>query len=233
MSKQKISIKATSEKTGLTHVFDDIEKLVKDFEAKQQGRHTAELINGKRFYDWLKKQDFDSSLETAYWNKPVYRVVSPGILALSIAGSLADGGRFNVGGAQQHPLFSTIKKAGCLYAASSIKCALAETAKPFGLLEKYQLIPKHPLKVWDLRKIINKLDWPGLNELVNSAPVDAIWGYQKVPLIPQLLASHLRSIGGDGIKFKSVKDGSAHNLAFFFKQDKQCMEAFLSKRIRT
>jgi hypothetical protein len=143
MSKNKISIEATSEKTGLTHVFDDIEKLVKDFEAKQQGRHTTELINGKRFYDWLKKQSFDISHDMTYWNKPVYRAVSPGILALSIAGSLADGGRFNIGGAQQHPLFSMIKKAGCLYAASSIKCALAERAQPLGQLEKYKLIPKY------------------------------------------------------------------------------------------
>lgn len=132
MSKHKISIEATSEKTGLTHVFDDIEKLVNDFEAKQQGRHTAELIHGKRFYDWLRKQDLDISHCITAWHKPVYRVVSPGIMALGIAGNLADGGRFNIGGAQQHPLFSTIKKAGCLYAASSLKCALAERAQPLG-----------------------------------------------------------------------------------------------------
>jgi hypothetical protein len=231
MSQNRISIKATSKKTGLTHIFDDIEKLVRDFEAKQQGRHTSELINGKRFYDWLRKQDFDISSNSSSWTKPVYRVVSPGILALSIAGSLADGGRFNVGGAQQHPLFSTVKKAGCLYAASSIKCALAETAKPLGQFEKYKLSPNAPFQVWDLQKVVNKLDWPGLNDLVNSTPIDAIWGYQKVPLIPQLLASHLRSIGGDGIKFKSVKDSSAFNLSFFFRQDKQCAEAFALKRV--
>jgi len=231
MSKHKISIEATSEKTGLTHVFDDIEKLVNDFEAKRQGRHTVELINGKRFYDWLRKQELDISHYTSLWNKPVYRVVSPGILALSIAGNLADGGRFNIGGAQQHPLFSTIKKAGCLYAASSLKCALAERAQPLGQIEKYKLIPQHPFQLWDLRKVINGLDWPGLNDSVNSAPIDAIWGYQKVPLIPQLLASYLRSIGGDGIKFRSVKDSSSFNLAFFFRQDKQCVESFSIKRI--
>lgn len=85
--------------------------------------------------------------------------------------------------------------------------------------------------LWDLRKVINGLDWPGLNDLVNSAPIDAIWGYQKVPLIPQLLASHLRSLGGEGIKFKSVKDSSSFNLAFFFRQDRQCIDAFPLKRI--
>lgn len=134
------------------------------------------------------------------WGKPVYRVVSPGILPLSIAGSLADGGRFNIGGAQQHPLFSTIKKSGCLYAASSIKCALAERAQPIGQCDKYKLIPKQQFQLWDLHKVLKKLDWPGLNDLVNTALIDAIWGYQKVPLIPQLLASHLRSLGGGGIK---------------------------------
>lgn len=231
MSKNKIGIKAASEKTGLTHVFDDIEQLVRDFEATRQGRHTSELINGKRFYDWLKKQDIDVTNNLTSWNKPVYRVVSPGILPLSIAGSLADGGRFNIGGAQQHPLFATIKKAGCLYAASSVKCALAERAQPLGQMEKFKLLPTYPFQLWDLHKIIKKLNWSGLNDLVNSAPIDAIWGYQKVPLVPQLLASHLRSLGGDGIKFKSVKDTSGFNLAFFFKQDRQCMEAFSLKQI--
>lgn len=231
MSKHKISIEATSEKTGLTHVFDDIEKLVKDFEAKRQGRHTAELINGKRFYDWLRKQDLDLIDYATLWNKPVYRVVGPGTLPLSIAGSLADGGRFNVGGAQQHPLFSTLKKAGCLYAASSMKCALAERALPLGQIEKYKIIPTRRFQLWDLHKVITGLDWPGLLDLVNAAPIDAIWGYQKVPLIPQLLASHLRNIGGDGIKFRSVKDGTGFNLAFFFRQDKQCSEAFSLKQI--
>ena len=49
MSKNKISIKATSEKTGLTHVFDDIEQLVRDFEATRQGRHPRSLSMAKGF----------------------------------------------------------------------------------------------------------------------------------------------------------------------------------------
>lgn len=229
MSGRKIRVKATSKKTGLTHVFDDIEKLVEDFEAKAQGRRTIELINGRRFHDWLKKQPFEGLRPKTYWGKPVYRVVSTGLPPLSIAGNLSDGGRFNIGGAQQHQLFTGIKKAGCLYAASSLRCALDEAAKPLGQFVKYKLVPTRAFKIWDLREVIDHLDWPGLDELITASPVDAIWGYQKVPLIPQLLGSHLRGLGGDGIKFKSVKDGTALNLAFFFRHDQECAEAFSIK----
>jgi hypothetical protein len=63
------------------------------------------------------------------------------------------------------------------------------------------------------------------------SPFEAIWGYQKVPLIPQLLAHFLRSLGGDGLMFPSIKDPAALNLCFFFKTDDDARATFIVHKL--
>ena len=85
--------------------------------------------------------------------------------------------------------------------------------------------------LWDLTQVIQTLNRPGLKDLVKTSPLDAIWVYQKVPLIPQLLAHFLRSLGGDGIVFPSTKHPGSQNFAFFFKSDVDSMAAFNARKL--
>ena len=79
--------------------------------------------------------------------------------------------------------------------------------------------------------MIQKLNHADLDAFVKASPVAAVWGYQKVPMIPQLLAHTLRKIGGDGLIFPSTKDPSAQNLAFFLKSDAECVDTFTATKL--
>ena len=131
---------------------------------------------------------------------------------------MGSGGRFNLGAAQTTAHFG-IREEACLYVSSSIPCCLAEIQAPAGPPDKYELRPKREFILWDLAKVLQHFNDPVVTSRVKDAPLDAIWKLQKVPLTPQLLAHHLRSIGGDGILFPSTKVSEAHNIALFFRFD--------------
>jgi hypothetical protein len=66
---------------------------------------------------------------------------------------------------------------------------------------------------------LKALNDPIVSSRVKDSPLDAIWKLQKVPLTSQLLAHHLRLLGGDGIVFPSTKVPAEKNIALFFKFD--------------
>lgn len=228
-SPKKLEINAVSKKTGIAHRFLDVDvwnKVVRDFEQKPKARERTDLLNGLAFFDLLEKNPCTDLKPNVKWGKHTYRIATVNRDPLSVAGSLADGGRFNIGGSQQHPLFKHVRKGACLYAASTLECALAEAGKMMGTSIKYRPTPKKRFNLWDLSDVISHLQVHQLEEQIAATPIEAFWGFQKVPLIPQLLANHLRNLGGDGIVYKSIQMPSAQNLAFFFDTDAQCASAF-------
>ena len=232
-SKKSLGLAATSSKTGITHIFSDTSHFEKEIKLLQRSRKDQEFkdaVNGLSFFSWLNQHSLNMTPDLE-WSAPLYRLVYNGFSPTSVMGSLADGGRFNVGGAQLHPRFPSVKKAACLYLASSIQCCFAEAAPPYGNPEKFEFTPKKTFRLWDLARVIQELHSPGLEDLVKSSPLEAIWSYQKVPMIPQLLASYLREIGGDGVVYASTKDPSAKNFAFFFRNDTESEQAFTVKRL--
>ena len=233
ITKKRVSLAATSSRTGITHIFGDTSQFEKEIKLLQRAKKDQEFknsVNSLSFFSWLNEQTLGVS-PTISWNEPLYRLVYNGFSPTSIMGSLADGGRFNVGGAQLNPQFPSVNKAGCLYLASSIKCCYAEAAPPYGKPEEWELTPKKTFHLWDLSQVIQNLNRPGLDDLVKLSPMEALWVYQKIPMIPQLLASHLRAMGGDGLVYPSTKDSSAKNFAFFFRTDAECEQAFTARKI--
>ena len=232
-TKKRVSLATTSAKTGITHIFGDTSHFEKEIKLLQRSKKDQEFkdsVNSLSFFSWLKEQTLSVSPSIS-WNEPLYRPVYNGFSPTSIMGSLADGGRFNVGGAQLNPQFRSVNKAGCLYLASSIKCCYAEAAPPYGKPEEFELTPKKPLLLWDLHQVIQTLNRPGLEDLIKSSPTEAIWSYQKIPMIPQLLATHLRTLGGDGLAYPSTKDTSAKNFAFFFRTDAESEQTFTVRKL--
>ena len=230
----QFNLRATSSKTGLTHRFLDLrglEKLIDFFVAKNNQKLKSDLIVSTSFWHWLYVQSIDSDFET--WNLPVYRTVYGGYDPISVAGSLSDGGRFNIGGAQflEHDLFPNLSKFACLYAAFSVECARAEVGELYGESEEYELLPRKDFHLWNLEKVIKKLNFPGLLDLVDASPMAARWVLQKSPLVSQLLALHLRNAGGDGIIYRSMKLPQENIFAFFVSSDEESKLLFTPKRM--
>ncbi len=230
---RKRALSATSPKTGITHFFDDslaTEKMIRAFQTARDAREANELLSGLPFLSWLKGQNISPTPSVNY-TQPFFRLVYNGFPPTSIAGSLSEGGRFNIGGAQQHPLFPGVTKFGCLYVASSVPCCYSEAAQPCGTPAEYELTPTRAPSLWDLSAVISSLGFPQLDHLVKNSPTDALWGLQKSPMISQLLASHLRALGGDGLFFPSTKFPTELNFALFFRDDVQSASAFSVRKI--
>lgn len=151
---------------------------------------------------------------------------------LTIAGSLAAGGRFNIGGAQVSHLFPNFSMRACLYAASTLNCARKEVGEIQGLSQEYCLKPIQTLHLWDLKNLIkNHISYPKIKEIIEKSPLAARWELQKVPKISQILAHYLRQHGGDGLIYPSTKDPKQNILAFFIKDDTHAQQIFSFKQI--
>lgn len=130
-SKKVPVLQAESKSTGIVHFFGDPEqrsKAIKDYELNYQSRQKSQLITS---------QSFDSFMKTKKLQTIPDFTVSGDIDIWSVAGSLADGGRFNIGGSQLNPVLSHLSKFAALYVASDVACAQAEAVKPLGKAKTY------------------------------------------------------------------------------------------------
>ena len=171
------------------------------------------------FYNWIKDKDIDMA-HYCVEVRSGYRYANPVYGPLTIVGSISDGGRFNIGGAQMSSTFLNLQKRGAIYLASTERCAKVEACKPVGKHKLYKVESEKPLKLWDLKKVIKDLNYPNLLSEVYASHGEKIWAYQKVPTISQILANHLRDKGGTGIIFNSTIIKEDLNIALFFDDDK-------------
>lgn len=127
-SRSKVVLTAHSAATGIIHIFDDLteaQRLTHQLKQARESKLETDLINSLSFWAWIKRMGSITTTPDLTWNRPVYRL-TVGWSALSIVGSIADGGRFNMGGAQLCPEFSDVQKAGALYTASTLECCYHE-----------------------------------------------------------------------------------------------------------
>ncbi len=154
------AINVKSEATGITHVFPDVEvfeKLLVDLEQKVTLERTLALGRSIQFWNWLSGRSLISE-PTYTLESEIYRICFDGYDPLEVSGSLACGGRFNVGGAQKSTSFPTIEMAACVYGADTEKWAMDEAGSLIRSPELYKLKPIKPLLLWDLSVVINELD---------------------------------------------------------------------------
>lgn len=198
-----------------------------DHLVKYAERYQKDLVQSLAFLNWLNQNSLNIGQPTLEWKKPIYRIVYGGYNPLSIAGSLASGGRFNIGGAQVSALFPNFSMRACLYAASSLECARKEAGDLRGLPQEYKLKPIRTLLLWDLKMLLDqKISYPRLREMIDASPLAARWELQKVPKVSQILSHYLRHFGGDGLIYPSSKDQKQKILAFFIKDDLEAQQLF-------
>lgn len=160
---------------------------------KYTDRYKKDLQESLTFLDWLNKHPPSIENPTIAWTRSIYRIVYGDYHPLAIAGSLAAGGRFNIGGAQASHLFPNFSMRACLYAASSLNCARKEAGEIQGFSQEYCLKPIQALYLWDLKDLIkNRISYPKIKEIIEKSPLAARWELQKVPKISQILAHYLR-----------------------------------------
>jgi len=194
---------------------------------KYAQRYKQDLEDSLAFLTWLNQAQPACGIPTITWKKEAYRIVYGGYDPLSISGSLAAGGRFNIGGAQVSQLFPNFSMRACLYAASHLGCARKEAGDLLGMAEEYSITPSLELKLWDLEALIDKrILYKGLKGIVDASPLAARWELQKVPKISQILAHYLRQRGGHGILYPSTKDPRHHVIAFFIEDDDHAKKRF-------
>lgn len=190
-------------------------------------RYKKDIEDSLAFLACLNEQNPHVGKPSIKWKRSVYRIVYGGYNPLSIAGSLAAGGRFNIGGAQVSSLFPNFSMRACLYAASTINCARKEVGEMRGITQEFEIKPNRTLHLWDLNKIIDQhIVYPNIRDFIDESPLAARWELQKIPKISQILAHYLRQIGGDGLIYPSTKDRRDNILAFFIKDDVEAQKLF-------
>jgi hypothetical protein len=229
---------ALSPKTKILHSFEleALQKQARAFEEKAKARRELQLVESSAFWRWLRGQKKPClKVHQQVVATPSYRIVFGGGSPLSTEGSLAKGGRFNIGGAQltQFGDLKTFKMRACLYTASTAKCALAEVGDPLGAGVIHKIAPMSPMVLWDLSTVLKELAWPDLESKVSDTVLGSDWGLQKIPTVSQILASHLRDLGGQGLVYPSTKDPSALNIAYFIEQDMKADVLFSSSQIES
>lgn len=224
---KKRKIKVVESSRGLVHLFDinNLEKMAKHFANTYSERLKNDLMFSTPFWDWLKSQPNPTAEHIIDYQKPLYKAVDGSWNPLSIAGSLADGGRFNVGGAQLtnfSPL-NELRKFGCIYAADNIECAKAEISSgaiPSLNQKKYIITANRSLKLWNLESIIAGLDWPKIVDLVSAIPNEAMWSLQKTPKISQIISFWLKQMNcADGLMYPSTKHPGSYVVTLFANDD--------------
>lgn len=229
---------------------------------QQSGKEHSHLFNAKEILSIIKYEDYIELLEKRNQENIIYKVLeqlnnlSPneswvisipkskfmGIRAiygdydpLDTAGTLSDGGRLNIGGAQQYNKNGNLfqKKAG-LYFADSVETALLELSLPKAVnikLPKFYNIVFNDkvgnLNLFHFESVLSYLDNliqipTSLINLCSEAPLAGSWGQQKFPSISQVIAQWLRNTHtAEGIIFNSTKKTNSKNYFLFFEDTKE------------
>ena len=129
------------------------------------------------------------------------------------------GGRFNIAGAQikeAKSVSTSMEIFAAIYLASSKACALKEVGFPKNSTV-YKIKAKRKLKLLNLEKTAESLQYPSLKSLIDASPIDAAWEMQNIPLHSQLISAYFFQDDDtlDGIMYPSTKLKGGTNYAIF------------------
>lgn len=193
-----------------------------------------------RSLEILKKtKSLSFPLEYATFNNKLFRVVPPkNTTPLNTAATFGAGGRLNIGMAQMHQDFPSLKASHGLYCSLDIKTAIKEYNSPIPA-KKWQEIEieadKESIKLINLDALVLALE-EVLDELLydeyQQTPFEARWALQKFPLPPQIIAEIARNQADkntDGFYFKSTK-GEGTNCFVFDPSSYQIIKSTTCQR---
>lgn len=210
--------------SGLVHTFQNAQawqKYADDQDSKKSTEEISLIISATAFLNFLKSTTIDQQHITLIDKPTFYKFASQIYGPFSVMGSAANGGRFNIGGAQMRKELPDLNFTGCLYVSDSKECCLAEAALPVGQHKLYKMESSKEFKLWNLNSLLPTLNYPNITDLVRADSGEKIWGFVKVPHISQLLSSYLKNIGGDGVFFESTRHPGPQNYAIFYNDEKQ------------
>lgn len=218
----KKSLQVKSKKSGFIHHIEDfgkIEKVADSILKKFALDNRLQLAQSIKFYEAIQRISLDKKFLTSFPQLKSYRICFGGLEPLSIAGNLACGGRFNVGGAQKTSDPFPFEMFACIYTASSLDCAKAETGLHKNS-EIYEVSLLNPVELWDVRALLAATEnADGFISAVEQSPFNMQWCLQKFPTPSQILGATLRNIGGEGIVYPSTKHKDSFVYGFFVKDD--------------
>jgi hypothetical protein len=226
------------------HTFLDVLKLkdIVDAESLQQAiEFSTKKFLARAVFEKVSELTFDQKWIFNEQESTFFRIVFKARHPLDPSGTLAAGGRLNIGGAQTTDDFGVYGKmrAG-LYASYSEQTALSEGGLPreaHATLYKLES-KKRPLRLINLEAALIDLEkhfsLPSpLSTIFAQAPVAAKWELEKTPTVTQIIGTWLRAqSNSDGIKFSSSRDSLGKNVFLFVDSVEDAKSSFSSEKVR-
>lgn len=232
------------------HIFQDIRTLqwsILKMSELFSNRDTFNLLASKLLFKQLKQCSFDLKWIKKFENPELYRRVGPKRDVLDTAGSLSDGGRFNMGGAQSSThtskAFAEIGgKRGALYLGENITVVQKEYGD-FGMpgskavTYSIQLKRKKYIDLIDATLAINSLSKsiPNIKDILGSDSMNGKWIDLKQPTPSQIFGHWLMSHspkGTAGIKFPSTHDTNSSNICLYFEDSAACKKLLKATQLK-
>ena len=201
----------------ITGKLEDVEKAIKASEFKQIPIRVKEKLNAYEFYSFLLDNEPRAYIRNLKPN--FYRIAFSGLKPLDTKGSLAVGGRFNIGGAQKKEaakVHSSLDIFAAVYLASSKVCAKNEVGFADNG-EMYKVNAKRKFRLLNLEKTVENLNYPNLKSFIDASPTDAAWGLQSIPMHSQLISAYFfqKDESIDGVMYPSTKSKGGTNYAIY------------------
>ena len=222
------------------HIFQDIRSLqwtILKLSEYFSNRDTFNFLASKLLFKQLKICYFGPSWVKRFDNPIFFRRVGPKRDVLDTAGSLSDGGRFNIGGAQTSSRSSATfnglgGKRSALYLGENrtvVQKEYGDFAMPGSKAITYsiKLKKRKHIDLIDVTLAINALSKsiPNIKEILGSDSMNGMWVDLKQPTPSQIFGHWLMAHspkGTQGIRFPSTRDHKSSNICLYFEDTIGC-----------
>lgn len=222
------------------HVFRNLQALkwsILRYSAEFRSRDSFNQTTSKFLYEQLRKCEFKSDWIVKVDTPRYFRRVGFTRDVLDTAGSLSDGGRFNIGGAQSSSivtnLFRPIGEKRCaLYVSEDASIARkefgdAKIPRSTALTYSITLRRKKSLALIDVKRALSDLSRkiPEIRDLIGSSSMNGKWVDLKRPAPCQVFGHwliHHAPKNTNGIRFPSSHDDTVSNVCIFVADTVEC-----------
>jgi hypothetical protein len=209
-------------------------------------RDSFNLSASKLLFKQLQQCSFDLKWMRRIEQPEYFRRVGPKRDVLDTAGSLSDGGRLNIGGAQCSSLSSKLflgigGKRSALYLgedAAIVRKEYGDYEIPGSKAITYSICLKRRKSILlvDFNLAVNSLSKsiPNIKEILGSDSMNGKWGDLKQPAPSQIFGHWLMQHAPKetlGIKFPSSHDMRSSNVCLYFDDTNTCKNILKAKKV--